>query len=269
MSVYRYSIALGLVANTACASFGTGAPEQMRYDLSGEGSPTIVFEAGLGDGKDSWDDLVDELGPGYRTFTYDRPGYGGLFGGPSKMPGDEDGSRTGAEIARHLDQALTAAGVEPPYVLVGHSIGGLYSLSYAVLFPEKVSGVVLVDTRLPGFNDACNAADLGKCDPPGWAKIFMPDHQLAEIEGEAETISLTRDAESYGPLPITLIVATEPQLLASDEFQTVWRSVAQGFEEELQNGRRIEAEGASHYIHHQQTELVAREIARLIDEVRE
>ena len=269
--VYRYRRILDIflmLANSACASLEYGMPEQTPYELSGQGTTTIVFEAGLGDGKGSWEKLIQKLGPQYRTFAYDRPGYSGPLGGPKKMPGDEDGRRTGAEIAQHLDRVLTAAGVEPPYVLVGHSIGGLYSLSYALLFPENVAEVVLVDARMPDFNDECKAKGLGTCEAPGWAKLIMPEHQLAEVEGEADTRRFTRDAEAYGALPITLIVATEPQALASKKFQLVWRSVAQAFAEKLQNGRRIEAQGASHYIHHQQTDLVAREISRAVDGAR-
>src|SRR5690606_17910094 len=86
----------------------------------GEGSPTVVLEAGLGDGSINFRALQDRLARHTRTCAYDRAGYGWSEPGPAP--------RDLATIAAELDALLDGAGEAGPYVLAGHSIGGLYAL---------------------------------------------------------------------------------------------------------------------------------------------
>jgi pimeloyl-ACP methyl ester carboxylesterase len=108
---------------------------------SGTGNATIVLEAGLMSTVLSWSGLQRELEKSFRVVSYDRAGLGWSDLGP--MP------RTAEQIVKELHDLLGKAGIAPPYVLVGHSFGGLTMPLFARLFPQEVSGVVLVDPVAP------------------------------------------------------------------------------------------------------------------------
>jgi pimeloyl-ACP methyl ester carboxylesterase len=108
---------------------------------SGCGRPTIVLEAGLMSTVLSWNDLQRELARSYRVISYDRAGLGWSDLGP--MP------RTADRIVDELHAMLERAAIPPPYVLVGHSFGGLTMPLFAARFPEKIAGMVLVDPVAP------------------------------------------------------------------------------------------------------------------------
>lgn len=103
----------------------------------GEGSPTVLMESGFGATADAWFKVQPELAHDTRVCSYDRAGYGASD--PAPPP------RDGAAIARDLDQALRAARISGPFVLVGHSAGALYVQIFARLRPGDVKGMVLVD----------------------------------------------------------------------------------------------------------------------------
>jgi pimeloyl-ACP methyl ester carboxylesterase len=108
---------------------------------SGCGSPTIVLEAGLMSTVLSWNDLQRELARSYRVVSYDRAGLGWSDLGP--MP------RTADRIVDELHAMLERASIPPPYVLVGHSFGGLTMPLFSARFPNEVSGMVLMDPVAP------------------------------------------------------------------------------------------------------------------------
>ncbi|EKU79570.1 alpha/beta fold hydrolase [Massilia timonae] len=103
---------------------------------------SIVFENGLRATVDGWDKVIDSLVPDASIFAYNRPGYGN-----SQETGT---ARDGATIVEELRQTLRHKGLAPPYILVGHSLGGLYMQLFAKRYPQEVSGLVLVDPLLPG-----------------------------------------------------------------------------------------------------------------------
>ncbi|MGK7913109.1 MAG: alpha/beta fold hydrolase [Synechococcus sp.] len=108
---------------------------QLHYCDRGQGSPTIVLDHSLG-GVDGYL-LLDRLSQLSRTVIYDRAGYG--WSDRSSQP------RTSHQIVLELDELLTKAGIEPPYLLVGDSFGSYNMRLYAYRFPEKVAGLVLTD----------------------------------------------------------------------------------------------------------------------------
>lgn len=108
---------------------------------SGSGSPTIVLEAGLMSTVLSWSHLQRELAQSYRVVSYDRAGLGWSDLGP--MP------RTADRIVDELHTLLQQAGIAPPYLLVGHSFGGLTMPLFAARFPDETAGLVLVDPVVP------------------------------------------------------------------------------------------------------------------------
>ena len=105
-------------------------------DAGGQG-PVVVMDAGLGHTSATWTFVVPEVARFARAVVYDRAGYGWSEAGP--LP------RTSLTIAAELRSALNEAGIPGPYVLVGHSFGGLNMCAFAFAYPQDVSGLVLVD----------------------------------------------------------------------------------------------------------------------------
>jgi pimeloyl-ACP methyl ester carboxylesterase len=107
----------------------------------GHGSPAIVLEAGLMSTVLSWSEIQRTLAQSYRVVSYDRAGLGWSDLGP--MP------RTADRMVEELHTLLERAAIAPPYVLVGHSFGGLTMPLFAARYPEETTGVVLVDPVTP------------------------------------------------------------------------------------------------------------------------
>ncbi|HEV2704555.1 MAG TPA: alpha/beta hydrolase [Pyrinomonadaceae bacterium] len=102
-----------------------------------QGSPTVVMDAGIGECSIGWSLVQPEIAKFARVCTYDRAGLG--WSDPAPTP------RTSRQIVNELHTLLVNAGIEPPYVMVGHSFGGLNVRLYASQFPEEVAGLVMVD----------------------------------------------------------------------------------------------------------------------------
>ncbi len=118
----------------------------------GRGSPTIILEAGLMSTNLSWTDLRSKLAESYRVVCYDRAGLGWSDIGP--MP------RTAERIVAELHSLLDRAAIPGPYVLVGHSFGGLTMPLFAARYPEQIAGMVLVDPVVPAEWNPPSEQDL-------------------------------------------------------------------------------------------------------------
>lgn len=101
----------------------------------------VVFESGSRSTLDKWDKVLDAVSPHASVFAYNRPGYANS--GATEAP------RDGSTIVEQLRQVLKHKGLAPPYVLVGHSMGGLYMQLFARRYPEEVAGIVLLDSLMP------------------------------------------------------------------------------------------------------------------------
>lgn len=114
---------------------------KMHIDCTGQGSPTVILDSGLGDTYLSWQKVQPEIAKFVQVCSYDRAGIG--YSDPSSQP------RTSRVIASELRGLLQAAHVAPPYILVGHSMGGYDVRVYAGMYPKEVAGMVLVDASHP------------------------------------------------------------------------------------------------------------------------
>lgn len=240
----------------------------VNYALEGTGGPVVVMEAGLGDGKDTWSPVYEDISAFSTTFAYDRPGYEGGLAFLVQYDTDKDGRRTGRDVAENLHALLAKEQVAPPYVLVGHSIGGTYVLNFASMYPDDVAGIVLVDGRLPGFTEACKAADVGLCEPPAIATLMAPWHQKLELSGIKETERDAASARQLGDIPITVIAATEPAPLTTAASQRLWLEQQEAYANAAQNGRFVRADGSKHYIHKEKPDLVIAEVKRMVESLR-
>lgn len=112
---------------------------RLYLDCRGTGTPTVVIDAGAGAWSIFFSHIQEALvEDGIRTCTYDRAGLG--------RSDPAVGRRTSSEMADDLDRLLVAAAEPPPYVLVGHSLGGLNVRMYTDRHPEKVAGLVLAES---------------------------------------------------------------------------------------------------------------------------
>jgi pimeloyl-ACP methyl ester carboxylesterase len=118
---------------------------RMHVRCVGSGQPAVVLLAGLADWSISWRKVQPALSALTQTCTWDRAGFGYSEG--SRLP------QTMAQLTQDLRAALTLAGVRGPYVLVGHSAGGLEAVSFHDRHPDEVAGLVLVDPSVPGQAD--------------------------------------------------------------------------------------------------------------------
>ena len=114
---------------------------KLHIDCTGTGGPTVVLEPGLGEASPAMAWIAPAVAKTTRVCVYDRAGRG--WSESAGRPQD------GVEVATDLRNLLTGAGERGPFVLAGHSAGGIYVLNFANLFPRDVAGVVLLDSMHP------------------------------------------------------------------------------------------------------------------------
>jgi pimeloyl-ACP methyl ester carboxylesterase len=114
-----------------------GGRRRLYLVEKGSGNPTVLFEAGIAATNLNWFHIQEPVSRFASTVSYDRGGLG--WSSPARTP------RTPANIAAELHQLLAGAAIKPPYILVGHSFGGLVMRRFALNYPYEVAGIVLVD----------------------------------------------------------------------------------------------------------------------------
>lgn len=119
------------------------ADAEMALFVSGSGTPTIILEAGTGGDHRTWAAVQPTLSTLTRVVSYDRLGLGSSTA--SKR------FRSASNYVEELREGLRKAGIAPPYVLVGHSLGGALVRLFAGRYPDEVAGLVLVDPAMEGF----------------------------------------------------------------------------------------------------------------------
>lgn len=223
-----------------------------QFVIKGKGSPTIIFETGAGDNTSSWDELSESLSPYATVVSYDRQQSLSLK------------ARTGKDIALQLEQKLKTHGLQPPYILVGHSIGGPFALSFAIEFPEQTAAVVLIDARPAGFTQACEQAKGRLCDIPALLKLTLAPWVAAEIDGLEQTYQQHQNYQNFPDIPVLLFSATNPPPLSDDTFMRVWIEQQKQQAQKFKQAKLILVPDSGHYVHQDYPKLVSAEILQMM-----
>jgi len=221
---------------------------------AGTGPVTVVFEAGLGMDWTSWDEVANDVAARARVFAYSRPGYGASD--PTPTPRDP---RT---IVEELRALLAAEGYAPPYILVGHSMGGGYMELFAKAHPDEVAGVVLVDPRHRDFLATCEAAALDNCGITEAMLQTQPDSAIAEYHAYPLASDEIRSAGSFGSYPVRVLTATDHPVSAARE--ALWEQMLASLAAEAPNGEQILVPGAGHVIQLDRPDVVTTTILDLL-----
>jgi pimeloyl-ACP methyl ester carboxylesterase len=173
-----------------------GHGRSLYMECVGSGSPTVVLEAGFLADTFSWRDVQPEVGRGTRTCAYDRAG----TGNSAAPPGVRDARDEIADLRRLLARARVA----PPYVLVGHSYGGVLARVFAHRYPSETAGLVLIDTlgrdgrrRLLAIWPRSQAPEIRR----GLTTTVMAGVDLAPGEAIASRVT------SLGGMPLAVVTA--------------------------------------------------------------
>jgi pimeloyl-ACP methyl ester carboxylesterase len=205
----------------------------------------------------TWSAVINRLPAKVATFAYDRPGYGGS--GPSPKA-----ERSPCDVARELNALLTAIGVKPPFILVGHSLGGQYHYAYARLFPEQVAGMVLLDPTHPDhWNSLQREAPAVAATVSTLRATLFSTTMRAEFDGQGACLDQAPPLAS--PIPTRILVRTKFELVETLAFRSVVARLMTDWVVRLPGATAVPVDGAGHYIHRDRAEVVVAEIKALHD----
>jgi pimeloyl-ACP methyl ester carboxylesterase len=215
---------------------------RVAYQVLGAGGPAIVMISGLGDGMESFQTAAADLAKTATVIVYDRPGYG--VSSPSSGPADAE------DAARDLAAVLAQSGIRGPYVLVGHSLGGLYAEYYAARHPDQIAGLVLEESRPADFTRRCEAAGIGMCAPTGFLVRMLPKGAQDEVAGLATTLT---QVETAGPIHgAPVLVMSRPIAAKASPFEALWKQAQADLAERYDGAVHLTALAGGHYIHRDQ-----------------
>ena len=210
-----------------------GGGRRLYLECRGTGRPTVVLEAGYRSPASVWtEDLLSPDRPrtmvlpgvaaGTRVCLYERPGTAALLdddlhpsrSDPVPMP------RTAPDVVADLHALLRAAGVPGPYVLVGHSLGGLFVRLYAATYPAEVAGLVLVDAWSEKLEQRLTPAEwaayvrLNALPPPELAAY--PDLETLDFAAASAAMRRAAAVRPLRPLPLAVLSHGEPFGIPAD-----------------------------------------------------
>ncbi|MDP3517137.1 MAG: alpha/beta hydrolase [Pseudohongiella sp.] len=259
---------------------------RLHLNCIGTGSPTVIIEAGLGDWSTSWTGVAQAVAQTTRVCSYDRAGMGWSEAGP--LPHDAK------QTVRELHFLLQTTGVHGPYVMVGHSLGGLFVRVFALEFAPEVAGVVLIESMNPGQlaqsqrppSDALPFSYQAALARFGVARLLVKLPWLApalpvgmeayypryirpqsfqatanEMQGMPAAAAQAASLSSFGDLPLTVLSAAENRLPGWIEWQ----------EELLQlstQSEQVIAQSSGHNVQLDAPDIAAAVIMKMVERVR-
>ncbi len=225
---------------------------------AGNGSPTVVFEAGLGQGKRTWGSVFNSVSAVTHAVAYDRAGYG-----QSEISRQ---SRDGLQIVLELRAMLQTEGIAPPYVLVGHSLGGTYMKLFAKTFPQEVVGVVLVDARHAEFTQRCRQWGVPRLlyDPPEALLTMLSKTARTELEAAPLTLKQARRAGPFPPVPLIVLTQSNATSRWPSGLKKVWAASQLNLAKMSRLGRIKICEDSGHDVHRDRPDVVVRAVLNVV-----
>lgn len=222
--------------------------------VAGTGSPTVVFESGLGDGKRNWAPVFNAVSELTQAVAYDRAGYGQSE--PSQS------SRDGLQIVLELRDMLQVEGIAPPYILVGHSLGGTMVKLFAKTYPDEVAGVVLVDARHEEFTQRCRQRGVPRLlyDPPDALLSMLSPTARAELQAAPLTLKQARRAGAFPDVPLIVLTQSNVTSRWPMTFGKVWEASQRRMAKMSALGRVKVVGEAGHNVHLDRPDVVIRAV---------
>lgn len=175
---------------------------RVEYTLTRNGNQAVIFENGLGGTMDWWAKVFLEISKNTTAFAYNRPGYG--------KSDSVSTPRDGIHIVDELRSLLKSKNLNPPYVLVGHSLGGLYMQLFARRYPDEVSALVLVDSTHPKQLKGAGSSE----NWPTWLRIMFGVATSAVVKEELNAINVTGEdvlqLATFTGKPVFVLSALQP-----------------------------------------------------------
>jgi pimeloyl-ACP methyl ester carboxylesterase len=241
------------------------ADERVHVRCVGEGDTTVVLIAGFGGDSTSWALVEPAIAARARVCSYDRPGTG------TSDPATSTGTFT--TQAMDLHDLLGRVGEPGPYVVVGHSFGGAEAVTFASLFADEVTGLVLIDASPTTWPDAvCAIPDDGSDAAAmlgGLCGMFAPTGNSEHLDAVA-AFAEAAQIGSLGSLPMAVITAARRGLPADlaaaevDRLNEAWDLGQQAWLALSTSSRLVSVEDTGHHIEIDQPGVVIDEITRLL-----
>lgn len=238
---------------------------KMEYAVAGAGSPTIVFISGGGPAHmDSWSKIYPEAAKISRVVAYNR------FGDGESDPAEE--AQTGLRVTAALHALLRQTGQPPPYVLVGHSLGGLFANLFARQHPDEVAGVVLVDSSHPDQGEMMHHQGVVWNIVNGaLLKIYslINPTKFSELAAFDETAIQLKNAGAFPDVPLIVITGGKRVtfMVPAETIRTL-----EDHQRDLATlsprGRQIVAGNSGHFVQLDEPEVVIDAIREVVAESR-
>jgi pimeloyl-ACP methyl ester carboxylesterase len=235
----------------------------LYLDCRGRGGPTVVLEGGT---TRDWISVQTEVATTSRVCAYDRPDSPGSRSDPTP-------ERTAQEVVDDLVALLAASGEPGPYVLVGHSMGGLYVQLFAYQHPNEVAGLVLVDPTPEEFGTRLTELVASLGTPAPARPLEAPPTPQETSFGQMRE---ARVGSAHPSVPLVVLThgraddpAERPPGWPLADEERIWRELHEELAHRIPHGRHVVAEGTGHDIHQEQPELVIESIRSVVAAVRD
>jgi pimeloyl-ACP methyl ester carboxylesterase len=234
---------------------------------SGTEAPTVVFEAGLGESSETWNDVRPAIATFAHTVAYDRAGLG--------KSENSTNPKTVEAISQELHAMLRAAHLSPPYVLVGHSLGGAIIQVYAHEFPNEIAGLVFVDPEDGRLLDRLHS-HMTEADWASRQKMLdqmmaqATKAQAAELEGTKVSGDIVSKALPLPDVPTIVLTGTlkDPGFPGNPLEQDLKLQLHQELLASFPRGKQVLAPNSRHYIQNDQPNLVIDAVREVVERSR-
>jgi len=241
------------------------AGRKLEFARAGEGRPPIVFINGGGPANmDSWGKVYPEVKSVSTVFAYNRFG----DGHSDQVPEPQTGER----VVAALRELLRRSGLNPPYVLVGHSLGGLYANLFARLHPLEVAGVVLVDSSHPDQGEMMrNPGAVWGAVNRVVQKIYtnINPTKFSELAVFDEAALQVANAGPFPDVPLVVLTAGKRfWWLAPEETRQTIENHQRSLAALSARGKQIIAEKSGHFVQNDSPEVVIEAIREVVTQAR-